>query len=342
MTDRKTKTTGCAKRHPSRAAKWSAYVYRSGRRFANRVGLRRSPAGRAVLAALNAVGEIAANSLVFGNRAPIGVDGHSVQFAGEHAPSPALVSAVVEGDYERATRRMVERLLPRGGTFIDIGAHVGLYTLAAARRAGPRGRIYAFEPDPDNYRLLKNNIQRNGYTNVTALPLAVSARSGRSPFFLSRQGNDRHSFFPNPNSIFREQCRSVETIALDDFVASTGWPDIDLVKMDIEGAEPLAIAGMGRLLDRPTCPHLIVEFSPGMLDAGQTPPGRFLADLAARDLELFFIEDDASLVPLRNGQFEVAAKKVRARGVINLLCRKAGAGQKSSILPAACGMGDRL
>ena len=111
-------------------------------------------------------------------------------------------------------------------------------------------------------------------------------------------------------------------INADDFAAALGWPAIDLVKMDIEGAEPLALSGMQRLLDRSPQLRLIVEFSPGMIEAGGVAPEGFLAILARCGLELFVIEDDASLVPLSPGQFPAWTGKVRERGVVNLLCQK--------------------
>lgn len=312
---------------PSRAARLSARAYRAGRSMADRLRLRDSSTGRELLAILNVLGQMAAGSVLFRDRGGLEVDGHRVQLAGRHAPSPALASAVIDGRYERATWQWVERLLPPGGTFIDIGAHVGLYTLQAARRVGPSGHVYAFEPEPHNFQLLRQNIRRNGYANVTTVPRAVCERTGQARLFVSRQGNDRHSLFANPRSPFPEHRQTVETTTLDDFLASAGWPQIDLIKMDIEGAEPSAIAGMSRLLDRAKRVRMIVEFSPEMLDAGGTPPGRFLDRLTAHGLDLFTIEDDATLVPLRPGQFAAAAEEVRARGVVNLLCRKGETGE---------------
>ena len=305
-----------------RRKSFSARAYRSGRAVADRLGLRRTAAGRKALAALNILGRWAAGRFLLARRAPVEVEGHRLHLAGERAPSLSLATALLEGGYETATRRLIERLLPDGGTFLDVGAHVGFYSLLAARRAGPNGRVFAFEPEPDNFRLLRKNIAENGYDNITAIPAAVSDRSGRSEMFVSRQGNDRHSLFRNPGSPLEERTETVDTTTLDDFAAALGWPAIDLVKMDIEGAEPLALAGMQRLLNRSPQLSLIVEFSPGMIEAGGVAPEGFLAILARCGLELFVIEDDASLVPLSPGQFPAWTGKVRERGVVNLLCQK--------------------
>jgi FkbM family methyltransferase len=289
---------------------------------ADRLGLRRTSAGRKALAALNVLGRWVAGRFLFAGRAAVEVDGHLLHLAGERAPSLSLATAMLDGGYERATRQMIERLLPEGGTFLDIGAHVGFYSLVAARKVGPGGRVFAFEPEPDNFRLLRRNIAENGHDNITAIPAAVCDRSGRGRIFVSRQGNDRHSLFPNPGSPMAERAEDVDTTTLDDFAGALGWPAIDLVKMDIEGAEPLALAGMHRLLDRSPRLRLIVEFSPGMLEAGGVAPRRFLDDLARHGLDLFVIEDDASLVLLPKSQFPEWAEIARERGVVNLLCLK--------------------
>lgn len=300
----------------------SARAYRSGRAVADWLGLRRTAAGRKALAALNILGRWAAGRFLLARRAPVEVAGYRLHLAGERAPSLALATALIEGGYERATRQLIERLLPEGGTFLDVGAHVGFYSLVAARKVGPSGRVFAFEPEPDNFRLLRKNIAENGCENITAVPAAVSVRSGRAEMFVSPQGNDRHSLFRNPGSPVHERKETVDTMTLDDFAASLGWPAIDLVKMDIEGAEPLALAGMSRLLKRSPRLNLIVEFSPGMLAAGGFPPERYLESLARHGLSLSVIEDDGVLIPVSPRQFVEWTEKVRRRGVVNLLCRK--------------------
>lgn len=293
-----------------------------GRGLADKLDLRRTRFGRRMLAAMNILGQILAGRILFRGREPIEVDGHRVHLAGEHSPSPALAGAVIDGNYELTTRRLVGRLLPEGGTFIDVGAHVGLYSLIAARKVGPRGRVFAFEPEPDNFHLLTRNIELNGYRNITAVPMAVCDRCGQAQLFVSRQGNDRHSLFRNPRSPLPEHCQTIATTTLDDFVASAKWPKIDLIKMDIEGAEQLAVTGMRRLIERSNRLHLIVEFAPEMLEAGRTSPSHFLTNLADHNLELFLIEENGTLVPLRANHFADHTRRIRSRGVVNLLCRK--------------------
>ncbi|MEM6996443.1 MAG: FkbM family methyltransferase, partial [Myxococcota bacterium] len=65
------------------------------------------------------------------------------------------------------TKALLERLEP-GDTFVDVGANLGYYTVLAAKKVGPSGRVFAFEPDPESFALLKRNVDRNGLTNITA------------------------------------------------------------------------------------------------------------------------------------------------------------------------------
>ena len=78
---------------------------------------------------------------------------------------------------------------------IDVGAHVGYYSLLAARQVGPTGRVYAFEPDSSNHDLLLGNIERNGYTNIVAMRKAVSNRVVPMTLFLTGLDDSRHSAY---------------------------------------------------------------------------------------------------------------------------------------------------
>ena len=70
------------------------------------------------------------------------------------------------GDYEQGTRRCIFEMLKPGMTFVDIGAHVGLFSVPAASCVGPSGRVFAFEPDPSNRQLLEANIESNVEFNI--------------------------------------------------------------------------------------------------------------------------------------------------------------------------------
>jgi len=156
--------------------------------------------------------------------------------------------------------RVFERLLRPGATVLDLGAHIGLYSLYAAKIVGPKGRIYAFEPDPRIYPLLVKNIDVNGFSGVIhAEQKAVLHVNGPVSFYLSGPQEPGYSSI-YPTGIKDPQCIKVEAVTLDSFLASLGWPAIDIIKMDIEGSELLAFQGMKEVVRRNPQLKMIVEF----------------------------------------------------------------------------------
>lgn len=86
-------------------------------------------------------------------------------------------------DFEpEVTEVFLSHVMP-GDVVLDIGAHIGYYTVLAARSVGNEGRVIAFEPDPQNYSLLVKNVAKNGYRNVTAVQKAVSWNSGYAQLY---------------------------------------------------------------------------------------------------------------------------------------------------------------
>ncbi|MCA9414897.1 MAG: FkbM family methyltransferase, partial [Candidatus Omnitrophica bacterium] len=101
-----------------------------------------------------------------------------------------------------------------GDTVLDIGAHIGLFTLVMAREVGPKGRVFSFEPCPESHHLLAENIRTNGLSNVTLVEAAVGEETGWTTLFLNPLNSGDHRTHPTSQS--GESVR-VETIRLDDF-----------------------------------------------------------------------------------------------------------------------------
>lgn len=192
--------------------------------------------------------------------------------------------------YEPDTVTLFQKLIHPGMTVVDLGAHIGLYSLLAANLTGPDGRVYSFEPMPSNYALLLKNITANGYENIIkAVNKAVSDKSGLAFLFFNKR--DESSLYAVSRT--RGGILIVETITLDDFFEGEGWPKIDLIKMDIEGAEIAALKGAKQLIERNPDLKLIVEFAPNLQAAAGVTNEEFFKTL----LELGFKKFWA----LRNG-----------------------------------------
>jgi len=138
-----------------------------------------------------------------------------------------------------------------GDVFVDIGAHVGWYTLRAARAVGPTGRVIALEPDPINRHQLEKNLSLNRVGNCNVVPLAAWSRTCRI------------SWRPGQESVWHkidEQDGSevIEAARVDDLVAKWDLERVDWIKMDIEGGEVEALKGAAATLGR-FRPALFIE-----------------------------------------------------------------------------------
>jgi len=116
---------------------------------------------------------------------------------------------------------------------LDIGAHIGTFSVLASK-AARNGRVYSFEPDEGNFRLLMENLGLNGIRNAHAINAAVAKKSGRLRFFLDPCANNSNSIY-RPSQDAKEV--AVDAISLGDFIKAHKIPRIDLLKMDCEGAE---------------------------------------------------------------------------------------------------------
>lgn len=173
-------------------------------------------------------------------------------------------SIICKGTWEPDESRVLGALIRSGDVVIDIGAHVGWYTMLFSNRAGETGQVFAFEPAPENFSLLKANVELNGRKNVRIENVALGDRTGE--VILGRGGDnfgDHYVTFgrasPPPEGV------AIPCMRLDDALAA---PDrIRLIKLDCQGSEPAILAGATNALAR--CAFLATEFWPaGMRRAG--------------------------------------------------------------------------
>lgn len=270
------------------APQLTANVYKTIHRLARVTGVRRWPLvpGRTVGGVLGPI----VRRIVALSRAdrPAVVRGHRMLLS----PVCDLSAWFVTDDFEQGTTALFERCLREGMVVVDGGAYVGYYTLLAARRVGKSGRVYAFEPQSDNYTLLAKNVELNGYRNVVPVKKALGARSGTAALHL--RGSAQHSLYPP--AFASGGSESVEVITLDEFLESQGWPQVDLIKLDLEGGEPDAIEGMHGLLERSPQVRLVLEFAPQRLNRAGANAAAFLQRLQSFGFDLAVIDDSSGLL----------------------------------------------
>ena len=244
--------------------------------------------------------------------------------------------------HERETRQLLERLAQPGMVALDVGAHVGYYTRLLAQRAGAEGRVIALEPNPKTYRVLQRNTSH--LPSVSALQLAAAERAGDAELYdylmmsgsgslhydesLAHQQQARMGagdVAPRREAGFEMQRYRVRTAAIDDCLAALGLGQVDLVKMDIEGAELAALRGMKRTIAASPGLALVMEYNPSALQAFGHEPAEALSEA----LQLGFarvqaIETDGALTDWGDAALveRETARLLAGMGVVNLLLTK--------------------
>jgi FkbM family methyltransferase len=207
---------------------------------------------------------------------------HPVDF--EIAPGVRLRLAMGDADDIDYLTRSFERhaelelflsFVKPGMTVLDVGANLGMYSLTAAKRVGPSGRVFAFEPVPATYQRLCEHIRLNALDNVRPCRLAVSDGQGRATLNVA----DRSA----SSSLFHQVDQGtidVATESLDSFVRREALATVDAVKIDVEGAELHVVRGMRGLLEGGQRPVLQMEFNASALAAAGSDPDELYASLA--------------------------------------------------------------
>lgn len=114
---------------------------------------------------------------------------------------------------------------------VDVGANIGAFTIFAAQWAK---KVFAFEPEPENFRLLCSNIELNGLKNVTPLRMAIAKKRGKQEFYIAkRQHSGSHSFFLRDY----EKKIEVKTLSIEELIDQESLAMIDFLKLDCEGSE---------------------------------------------------------------------------------------------------------
>jgi FkbM family methyltransferase len=289
-------------------------------------GLRRSRLGRSMVAGVNTIGQFGLSTYFQLKRGPLMVQGQQLDLrVGEKGSFRSTLELVLDR-YEPDTTRLFHHLLRPGMTVIDIGAHAGYFSLIAASCVGAAGNVYAFEPFPASFRQLQRNIELNGYKNIHAVRKAVSDRTGVRKLLVNPKGSDRHSLFAGESS-WEPESPEVETTRLDDFLEECDWPRVDLIKMDIEGAEPAAMAGMKQTLEKCGVRYVITEFSPELLKAAGCEPRKFLQEVTNIGFTFYLIEEEIEPKPLNPDAFSDFILDLQDRGGTNLLCEAVRAGK---------------
>lgn len=166
--------------------------------------------------------------------------------------------------YEPAETSLLLEVLRGGMTFVDIGANIGWYTLHASLRVGANGKVVAFEPESRNYALLEASVKFNGFKNVLLSCMGVSNQRGKCKLY-SHTTNFGNNTILKPSDVYPfEICNEyptseIETVQLDKALLTMGIGHVDVIKIDIEGAEALAVDGAQQIFH--DAKHVFMEWN---------------------------------------------------------------------------------
>ncbi len=221
------------------------------------------------------------------------------------------------GIFGTAEVGLLGRLCREGMSVLDLGANVGFHTLLFARSVGSGGHVWAFEPDPDNFATLCRNLELNAYGNVTAVQAAVGTSTGRGSLYRSPFYCD-HRTYPTEEG---QQGVQVTMVSVDEFLPP--GQRVDFVKMDIQGAEGMALQGMKKTLVSNPGVVILMEFWPEGLRKTGFPPEMVLSELENLGFALYRIDertDDVEEVGNRKTLIDALA----GSGYANLLALPGG------------------
>jgi len=190
----------------------------------------------------------------------------------------AVSDGLFAGTFEQDERAVFTELVGPGMTVVDIGAHAGLYTMIASKLVGDRGRVVAFEPSPRERERLHRHLGLNRCGNVTIEPVALGDHTGEATLFVVQNGETGCNSL-HPGDVGDTRPVTVELRRLDDYLARGEITRVDVVKMDIEGAELSVLRGAENLF-RTRRPTLLCEIEEARISPWGYR-GRDIVDLVA-------------------------------------------------------------
>jgi FkbM family methyltransferase len=217
---------------------------------------------------------------------------------------------------------LARQVIRTGDVVVDGGSNIGFFALLAARSLGGKGRVFAFEPDPESFLLLRRNVEGNTLTaSVQVEEKALTDTNGEFDFAVAVQEPMLSSLVgrPEPDS----QVIRVQGTRLDDYFEMNGVKKADVIKLDLEGAEPQALDGMTSILA--SARLIIFEVNEPQLAAIGVDPVTLIIKTAARgtfETILFIDERTDQICGWDPDKFREA---LHAYKYVNVLCAKQGA-----------------
>ncbi len=206
------------------------------------------------------------------------------------------------GMFEPHCINLLEKLLKGGDTFIDIGGNIGLFSMVASSKVGAAGKVITFEPAPFHCETIRKNIRLNNFSNIDLYETALGDAPGEVELVMPKGGNQGSYSISFQSNAEHEILKAVVPVSkLDDIVQKNkiSLENLSLIKMDIEGAEMLALGGMEELFKR--LPSVLIEFNETALQRFGTSTRDLYTWFKDRGYAGWMIKDNGSLIAVPEG-----------------------------------------
>ena len=232
------------------------------------------------------------------------VDG--VRLGGTDLAQLHYVRELRELGRERTFVRLLAEAIPSGGVVVEGGAHLGFVAVHEARAVGPDGRVVVFEPNRAVLGVLRENLRANGIEDrVEIVPKALGDSAGSARFFI--RGDESSLYEPSAEADPVE----IEVVRADAVIDGP----VDVVKLDVEGAELAALRGMERFMTAERPPRaLFLECNPVLLERAGSSTDELFAWLRERAYDIEWIDE-------ANGR-TVSISEPWNEPYVNLCCRR--------------------
>ena len=225
----------------------------------------------------------------------------------------------INGVYGELDTQIVREQIKEGDIVIDVGANIGYYTLIFAQLVGKSGKVFAFEPEPKNFEILKKNIAINNYDNVIVEQKIVSEKNGKMKLYVSNSDIVGHRIQQMRDL---ENFVEVESVTLDDYMKKLSLDDkVNFIKIDVEGFEPNVLEGSKKVLEKNNHLKIFTEFNREVVKKYGTEPKKMIDLLYEKGFEIYLPNYKENKINLTNADELLTSKETLLEN-INLLCKK--------------------
>ncbi|MGD1809262.1 FkbM family methyltransferase [Dapis sp. BLCC M126] len=163
---------------------------------------------------------------------------------------------------------LICQFLGKNDSFIDIGAHIGYYSVLAAKIVGSQGKVFAFEPELSNYQKILENINLNHLNNIKLFNLVVDSETKETQIFMNQDNDGGHALWDvgkhpfNQKSLNNQTMQNTQLYTLDNIISQAGnITNLKMIKIDTEGAELDVIKGAVNTIGKYDVPYIICEIN---------------------------------------------------------------------------------